>query len=66
MRKTRIHRRPPLIVPALVLLAILVAIYIPVRSRISDSDRAAAGPRPGTTISVFFTSQLRGYREPCG
>jgi hypothetical protein len=66
MARTRVHRRPPLIVPALVLLAILVAIYLPVRSRIAESDRARVGPPPGTSISVFFTSQLVGYREPCG
>jgi hypothetical protein len=66
MEKTRVHKRPPLIVPALVLLAILVAIYLPIRSRIAESDRPRVGPPPGTSISVFFTSQLIGYREPCG
>jgi hypothetical protein len=66
MERTRVHKRPPLIVPALVLLALLVAIYLPVRSRIAKSERSREAPAPGTAISVFFTNQLVGYREPCG
>ena len=65
MERTRVHKRPSLILPALVLLAVLIAIYLPVRSRIERSDRSREAPAPGTAISIFFTNQLVGYREPC-
>jgi hypothetical protein len=66
MDRTSVHKRPPLLIPALVILAALIAIYLPVRSRIARSDRSREGPAPGTALSVFFTNQLAGYREPCG
>ena len=66
MERTRVHKRPPLIVPALVLLAALVAVYLPVRSRMAGPGRSREAPAPGVALSVFFTSQLAGYREPCG
>jgi hypothetical protein len=48
-----------------VILAALVAIYLPVRARMARSERSRT-PAPGTSLSVFFTNQLSGYREPCG
>jgi hypothetical protein len=66
MEKTRVHKRPPLLVPALVVLAALIAVYLPLRSRMAGSERSRETPARGTALSVFFTNQLAGYREPCG
>ncbi len=60
------RRGSPLIVPAIVVLAALVVVYLPLRMRIARSDRAGKAPARGTAVSVFFTNQLAGYREPCG
>lgn len=56
----------PLIVPALVVLAALVVVYFPLRMRIARSGGERAAPARGAAVSVFFTNQLAGYREPCG
>lgn len=66
MERTKPASRSPLIVPALVVLAALVAVYLPLHLRMAKSDRAREAPARGTAISVFFTNQLAGYREPCG
>jgi hypothetical protein len=66
MERARVHRRPPLLVPTLVILAALVVIYLPVRVRMARSGHSQGAPAPGTAISVFFTNELIGYREPCG
>jgi hypothetical protein len=66
MERTRVHKRSPLLVPALVILAALIAVYLPIRSRMARSERSPEAPAPGTALSVFFTNQLAGYREPCG
>jgi hypothetical protein len=55
-----------LIVPALVVLAAIAAVYLPLQMRIAKSERAREAPARGAAISVFFTNQLAGYREPCG
>jgi len=49
-----------------VILAALVVVYLPLRWRMAGSERSRQTPARGTTISVFFTNQLVGYREPCG
>jgi len=61
-----VHRRPPLIVPALVILAALIAVYLPLRSRIAGTGRPREAPPRNSALSVFLTNQLVGYREPCG
>ncbi|MCX5754366.1 MAG: hypothetical protein NTW97_12135 [Candidatus Krumholzibacteria bacterium] len=65
MARTRFHRRARLLVPSLVVLAALVVIYLPVRVRMAGSERSREAPPPGTALSIFFTNQLAGYREPC-
>jgi len=66
MKRPAVLERSPLLVPALVILAVLVALYLPLRARIAGSERSARKPEAGTTLSVFFTNELAGYREPCG
>jgi hypothetical protein len=51
---------------ALVVLALLLAIYLPLRVRMAREERARGTPAPGTSISIFVTNRLGGYREPCG
>jgi hypothetical protein len=48
-----------------VILVALVAVYLPVRSRMAGARRAREAPARGAVLSVFFTNQLAGYREPC-
>lgn len=45
---------------------VLLAIYIPLKIHIARSDGAGAVIPDGTSFSIFVTSDLRGYREPCG
>lgn len=59
-------RRYPLRNAAVVLLLVLLAVYIPLRVRMKRENRAIDPPPPGTSLAVFFTSSLSGYREPCG
>ncbi len=66
MERTRVHKRPPLLVPALVILAALIAVYLPIRSQTAGGGRSRKGPPRDFALSVFLTNQLAGYREPCG
>jgi len=66
MERTRTPRRFSLLGAALTVLVILLAIYLPLKSKSIRSERAAERPAAGTSLSVFFTSRLGGYREPCG
>ena len=66
MERARVRRRPPLLVPALVILAALLVVYLPLRTRMAKSERSRGAPAQGTALSVFFTNELAGYREPCG
>ncbi len=50
----------------LVLLVILLAIYIPLKVYLAGSGTARVNGINGTSISIFVTNELRGYREPCG
>jgi hypothetical protein len=65
MERTKLHKRPPLLVPSLVILVALAVIYLPIRARLARSERSREAPAPGTALSVFVTNQLAGYREPC-
>jgi len=49
---------------ALMLFAVLLVIYIPLKIYLAVSDQPPVAS--GTTISVFVTTDLAGYREPCG
>jgi hypothetical protein len=66
MRRTRAPSRPPLINAALIVLAILVAIYVPLRISLERARRAQMAPARGSSVSIFVTNRLAGYREPCG
>jgi hypothetical protein len=50
----------------LVVVVILLVVYIPLRARTGRSGRSGEAPVPGTSLSIFFTDELAGYREPCG
>ena len=66
MENPKIHKRPPLLVPALVILAALIAVYLPIRSRTAGTGLSREGPPRDSALSIFLTNQLAGYREPCG
>ena len=51
---------------AAVVLLVLLALYVPLRVRMAREDRAVERCAPGTELGIFFTSNLSGYREPCG
>lgn len=51
---------------ALILFAVLLAIYIPLKIHIFRSDSAGKARPERLTFSVFITNELNGYREPCG
>ena len=56
----------PFIRAILVLFVVLLAIYIPLKMHIARSDQGG-GTMPGDiSFSIFVTSDLKGYREPCG
>jgi len=51
----------------MILLIVLLAVYIPLKIYITRSEpETAGGPLAGTTLSIFVTNELSGYREPCG
>jgi hypothetical protein len=66
MERTRVRKLPRFLVPALVVIAALVAVYFPVRSRMAASGSRQEAPARGTALSIFVTNQLVAYREPCG
>ncbi len=45
-----------------ILLLVLLAVYIPLKIFISQNP----GVADGTSLSIFVTTELAGYREPCG
>jgi hypothetical protein len=55
-----------LIRAALILLAALIVIYIPLKIYIERSGGSDDSPVGTGTISIFATNELNGYREPCG
>ncbi len=61
----RTSKRPgfPFIRPILMLFVVLLAIYIPLKIHIARSGEATP---VDVSFSIFVTSDLKGYREPCG
>ncbi len=56
----------PLIRAALIFFAALIVIYIPLKIYISKFGVSDDVPTGTGKISIFFTNELNGYREPCG
>jgi hypothetical protein len=50
----------------LILFVILLAIYLPLKIYIARTGEPGSGVPDGTALVVFATSDLNGYREPCG
>jgi hypothetical protein len=65
MEQTQSRKRYPLISYSILILVILLAIYFPLRLTLERSGIRAGTPASGTAISIFVTSELAGYREPC-
>ncbi len=65
MEKPARRRSVTLRTAALVLLALLV-LYPPFRVRMAREEPLPERCAPGTSLGIFFTSGLSGYREPCG
>ena len=66
MERTRAFDRRSVLTGALIVLALLLVIYIPVRVRMAREEHAREVPAPGTSFTLFVTNRLGGYREPCG
>lgn len=66
MRRTKSKRTYPFIRWALILFVALLAVYIPLKIYIASSENAAGGRSKDVSLSIFLTSELNGYREPCG
>ena len=67
MRRTVTRKTYPFIRWAFILFVALLAVYVPLKIYIARSDNAAPADGPDSiTLSIFFTSELNGYREPCG
>lgn len=51
----------------MILLIVLLAVYIPLKMYIARSEPGTTDRSLGkTTLSIFVTNELWGYREPCG
>lgn len=50
----------------MILFIVLLAIYIPLKIHIGRSGAAVTAIPDGTSLSIFATSDLKGFREPCG
>jgi hypothetical protein len=64
MKRTTGNKNSLFIRIALIVFFVLLAIYIPLKIYIMQSDEASADP--GVPFSIFVTNELNGYREPCG
>jgi hypothetical protein len=51
---------------ALILFVLLLAIYIPLKIHIARSGTAGDAGTDDTAFSIFVTSDLKLFREPCG
>jgi hypothetical protein len=61
------HRNRPIIrIANIVVIVAIIAAVVTLRMRIVREERVRAPVAPGTSISIFVTSALCGYREPCG
>lgn len=56
----------PLIRAALIFFTALLVIYIPLKIYIAISDTPDDTTVGEQQFSIFFTNELKGYREPCG
>ena len=56
----------PFIRAILVLFIVLLAIYIPLKIHIARSEQGGGAIPADISFSIFATSDLKGYREPCG
>lgn len=65
MERRKDPRRRALFNAALVVVILLI-VYIPLRSRVERPGRSREAPAAGSSVSIFFTDELAGYREPCG
>ena len=66
MRRTTPSKKTyPFIRWAIVLFLVLLAIYIPLKIYIARSENAAGEESEALSFSIFLTSELEGYREPC-
>jgi hypothetical protein len=65
MEQRRDPRRRALFNAALVVVILLIG-YIPLRTRMERLGRSRETPVAGSSVSIFFTDELAGYREPCG
>jgi hypothetical protein len=65
MEQRRDPRRRALFNAALVAVILLI-VYVPLRARIERPGRPREAPVAGSSVSIFFTDELAGYREPCG
>lgn len=66
MKRTTSRQDYPLIRAAFILLIILLAAYIPLKIYMSRAGKAGTAVPDGSALSIFVTSELNGYREPCG
>jgi hypothetical protein len=66
MERTKAPSRYPLRTAAIIVLALLLVMYIPLRVRMEREKHAREKPVPGSSLSIFVTNRLGGYREPCG
>lgn len=66
MRKTTKLPGRKFILAMLLLFIVLLAIYIPLKIYITESEISSDDRLDGLELSIFVTSDLKGYREPCG
>ena len=65
MERRKAPRRRALFNAALVVVILLI-VYIPLRARMERPGRSRQAPVAGSSLSIFFTDEMAGYREPCG
>ncbi len=65
-RRRKSRKSFPFIRWAFVLFLVLLAVYIPLKIYIANSEGDAGDSGKATSFSIFITNELNGYREPCG
>lgn len=67
MTRRRTSRKSfPFIRWAFVLFVVLLAIYVPLKIYIANSEGSEGDSGSVPSFSIFITNELNGYREPCG
>jgi hypothetical protein len=66
MRKTTRLPGQKFILAMLLVFIILLAIYIPLKLYIAQTESEPADRLDGLELSIFVTADLAGYREPSG